>query len=60
MSNYNPFPDEGEEKKMFKELSRSVPTTFKVIWVGGALVSLSLTGVCVWAVIKLVTHFTGG
>lgn len=29
------------------------------LWVFGALVSLALTGVIIWAIVMLVQHFTG-
>ena len=32
---------------------------FKMVWIGCAVVGLSLVGVCVWGVIKLITHIVG-
>lgn len=40
--------------------AKKVIGAFVFIWVFSALASLGIIGVAIWAVIKLVNHFTGG
>lgn len=35
-----------------------IPTSMKIAWGVGAVVSLSVTGFLMWAIYTLVTHFT--
>lgn len=46
-------------KSIMKELIDDVPTSFKVMWAGAAVASLTLTGFVCWCLFKLVTHITG-
>ena len=45
---------------MFKEMLSEIPTSFKVLWIGGLAVSAGLTGFAVWAVYTVVIHVTAG
>jgi len=55
------FDDEDDFfKNGFQELTNAIPWQMKARWAAGVLVSLSLTGVFVWAIISLVQHITAG
>ena len=38
--------------------NRKFTTAFIIVWCIGAMVSLGLAGAMIWAIIKLVSHFT--
>lgn len=38
---------------------KAFPIWFIAVWLTGALLSLGAAGVVIWAIIKLVLHFTG-
>lgn len=43
----------------FKDAVKSVPTSFKILWVLGAAASFAFTGVIIWAIVKVVGKFVG-
>lgn len=46
------------ENDAFNRLTRRVGGFILVVWVVAAALSLTLTGVVIWGIIKLVQHFT--
>lgn len=50
--------DPNDSKIEFPNPFNMLPKSFKVLWVVTALLGLGLTGVVVWAIIRLVMHFT--
>ena len=48
----------GDMKLERMDLPR-IPLWFKALWLFGALVSLGFLGLIVWAIYRLVMHFTG-
>lgn len=40
------------------DLFKQIPTQFKILWGLGIALQIAVVGVLVWAVIKLVQHFT--
>jgi hypothetical protein len=43
---------------MFKQMLKEVPVWMKLLWIGGIILNFGLIGFMVWAIYKLVTHFT--
>lgn len=42
-----------------RELIKEIPKWFLVLWIAGLVTSLTLVGVVIWGIIRLVGHFTG-
>ena len=46
------------KNRLFNKEDRSLVGVFVFVWVLGALLSLGVTGVVIWGIVSLVTHFT--
>lgn len=44
----------------FEKTSGRITKAFVALWVTAAVLSLALTGTVIWAIYKLVIHFTAG
>lgn len=43
-----------EQRQFMSEMMKATPTWFKLLWVGTALISVTVVGLLIWLLIKLV------
>jgi hypothetical protein len=43
---------------MFSDMWKQIPWQFKTVWIFSAVLSLSATGLIIWAIVRLVLKYT--